>query len=96
MIIIKICYNDHEYPIKNKYKNKYFNHTHYENRSYSQFKLNSNFFPVLTTKKLLTRDNYLKLMIKVTNPCEKYLQKKLNELNGEINKLRKDFKCSKL
>ena len=86
-----IYYNNHEYPIKNKDKNKHFNHTYYENSSiYNQFKLNGNFLPVLTTKKTFEEGKFPKTHYKSDKSLIKYLQKKLNELNGEINKLRND------
>ena len=46
--------------------------------------------PVLTTKKTFEEGKFPKTHYKSDKSLIKYLQKKLNELNGEINKLRND------
>ena len=80
-----------ECPIKNKYKSRHFNNTNYENRSIdNEFKLNGNVLPVLATKKTFEEGKFSKTHYKNGKQTVKSLQKKLNELNIEINKLRND------
>ena len=82
---------DYKNSTTNFEKNKYFNSTNYEMGSKgNEFKLNGNGLFTIKNKNNLEDSKFSKTYYKNEKATVKSLKKKLNELNGEINKLRND------
>lgn len=71
--------------------NKFYDSSHYEHSpKRNDLKINGNGLPAIKNKKSLEEGKFSKTYYKNDKATVKILKKKLNELNGEINKLKND------